>query len=917
MKIKSLILCFMVFVTGSIMAQEEDLFIKKDGSIVVKITVHKDSNGLYVIPQHTEIKFIKREKSFEDQKLVKVSYNDTKGTELVKLKTANTAPFENAIIIAPDTTTCLSWGEETYNLKPQQASIEDEPTDVTTCKLILKKDTIILNRDTLLFSDGVFRNNSKNTIVVSSMKLEPAYDKECYAKVTQLGKPDVQLYNGKGRSLFAPKSKLLFSIQPGTKINISWGDFNWLIDGTTQPSIKDWVVENWYWLIITAFLVGLIVFQWCKYNKQRHNNKKIIKKLLDKSNEIKVTISSNEKLKFIEAENKDEQKTSGPKSQTVSQSKSDVVQVSENLESISKLILNIESLDYFNCANSEGLEKKCANRPKIKKVLNIGEPEKTDYTIDGIFDALEKALSEKSCSLNDIIQAPTKEDEFHLKEYVKKWLSVRWNEIQFVNNIDDIRNQLLWSESKKDEEEIDVEVELRRGKSGKNSTQQEFSCSKTEPKDADIQRLLLEDLQKITGSSARSIYLILDELKTTAIEKEFKGKTVDEINIIIGAYNKLKGLVDKYQKNTSNELEEAIESSIMKRISDCIVLDKECEKYDSLKNLIFLIKGSDNVDELVKALPWRLSGIYFELNTLNTDKNQAYKAKTDTEAMVISEVKGQFEDLFKDKLNADTPLSAINNFVIEVKRLVKEKDAKITGLMTEVSVKEKGLEQAQKKEKALKHIYQSYASFIVSTFEQIEKSVQLSCNAGDKSAVLVKKINERIISNDSWGLSDFVEEMKNITATEMKKITDTEMKKITDTDLNIDEMNEKIKSLFTRCLRFSSWIDILAQIYLYIQEPTLAGKLTALGLDTVKVNQAFVLTETMMSIVGIKLQYPKLFTDTFDEKCFEKESLSEIQDLVEDFRDLVDIRPGLIIDLIRVGYSFDETKEKAIVVIDM
>lgn len=900
MKIKSLILCFMVFVTGSIVAQENDLFIKKDGSIEVKITVHKDSNGLYVIPQHMEIKSIKREEGFKNKESVEVSYNiDEKKTILGELKIASSNPFENAIIIAPDTITYLSWGTETYNLKPQQqASREDELTGITTCKLILKKDTIILNSDTLLFSDGVFRNNSKNTIVIDSMKLEPAYDKNYDAVVTQLGKPDVQLYNGKGRSLFAPKSKLLFSIQPGTKINISWGDLNWLIDSTTQPSIEDWMVENWYWLIITAFLVCLVVFRWRKYCKQKHN----IKDLLDKSNEIKATISSNGKLvELIGTENKDGQKTLDLASQTSSQSKCDVVQVSENLGFISKLILNIESLDYFNCANSDSLEKICADRPKIKEVLGIGETDKIDYnTIDDILNALDKTLSKKSRSLNDIIDEPTEDEKSGLKKYIKKWLNSEGNENRSDSD-DDIRKQLLWLESDKDKKEIDTIVLNKIGgligknystiddlvaewNNGKNSTQQD----ELKDKDINVQQLLLENLQEITGSRAK---------KTDEI--------LDEINTIIGVYNKLKFLIDKYHKNTPNELEEAIESSIMKRISDCIVLDKECEKYDSLKNLILLIKDSDNVDKLVKALPWRLSGIYLELNTLNTDKSQACKAKTDTETMVISKVKGQFEDLFKDKLNADTPLSAINNFVIEVKRLVKEKDAKITGLMTEVLVKEEGLKQAQgnllTKEEALKHIYQSYASFIVSTFEQIEKSVQLSCNAGDKSAALVKKINERIIANDSWGLSDFVKEMK----------------KITDTDLNIDEMNEKIKSLFTRCLRFSSWIDILAQIYIYIQEPTLAGKLTALGLDTVKVNQAFVLTETMMSIVGIKLQYPKLFTDTFDEKCFEKESLSEIQDLVEDFRDLVDIRPGLIIDLIRVGYSFDETKKKAIVVIDM
>lgn len=902
MKIKSLILCFMVFVTGNIVAHERDLFIKSDKSIVVKVddstkdTIIKDKDGFYIIPRSKRIELLSmgRPKNSKNKGPVTVSYNGGELQTLGNFVDEYNFASGKKLIIAPDTITEVFWGEDVLKLKLQsQASTEDHPVNIN-CDLVLNDSTIILTDRNLPFSNHVFVNSSKDVINIKTLKLKTQYDDMRDVVVTQIGDTITQLLKTRGKSLLS-KPESLFCIQPGTKIQIAWGDRIWVIDSTNQSSIKDWIVKN-LWLIITIFLVivVIVVVGLRKYYKL----KKKIEELL-KSDRIVTTIFSSKKLLVDFIGDKNKGSKSEKKTEKVSQPKSDTelekFKFTENI--INELIVKITEINNSRCVNLDDFKKLCEDKTKIKEKFFIDKGTNTSDIIKAILDELEKTLSEESFSLNDKASAA---------EYVKQWLSAKWAEIQSVNNIDDIRNRLLWLDSE-DKKEIHTIVLQEIGKYTKKnfSTIADLVQELSKLKDADVQQLLMEALQSITGSSARSIDLILKEVESNAIKNEFEGKTVDQINKIIGAYNKVEGLLDKYPADTSDELKAAIERSIIKEISERIQLDEECEKYDCLKDLIDSIKKSNNANELASGLFLKLHKISVVLNTLTTDKMKANQDKEDIEEKVVNEIKKQYKDFSEDELIADSPLNAIKNFVSRVKRVIDLKDKKISDLNADVATEKQMVEEFQSKlgnnQKALKGLYQSYTRFIVSTFEQIEKNVQQSCNASDKSSPLVKKINERIISNDSWGLSDFVEEMK----------------KITDTDLNIDEMNEKIRSLFTRCLRFSSWIDILAQIYIYIQEPTLAGKLTALGLDTVKVNRAFVLTETMMSIVGIKLQYPKLFTDTFDEKCFEKESLSEIQDLVEDFRDLIDIRPGLIIDLIRVGYSFDETKKKAIVVIDM
>lgn len=946
----------MAIVTESTVAQTtRDLFIDGDTIVVLGNRISKNPDGVYIIleSKRIELKSMGRNSNNTNVGPVKVSYNNEIFNTVADFKIADRFQNGKKIIVSPDSITQIVWGIDTLKLK-LQSKTDDEPT---VCDLILDKNEIILNNSTSRINNGISVINSPKEIIVKSMKLKELYKDRRDVIVTQIGDTISQLYKAEGQSWLSAKStEKLFSIQPGKKILITWGDKSWVIDSqdNTQPTVTDLILGNWHWLMITMLMATVVIVLW-KHRKQKHllkqNKEKIEKEVLQriiKDNPIDEITSIDKLIEWVVATNesiKSPKSDSNPKETNEPQSplkpSSGIGSIDTNpqedwrtilskhnlivdlgindLSSIENVFSAIEE-EFINRENETKLIKKHNdinlnhNKKLCEKNLHINEALKMqknkDYTIESILSTLEKALCEIAIpkrSLDDIIKSPTAEEKFHLKSYVREWLKDKWNKILPNSNIDDIRNQLLWLEDMTNDDKLKIEALVL--KTIESRLELHFSdvddlVDKWEVSGhTDIQLLLLKTLQKITGSKAENIDSVLEELKSKAVETISRGKTVGEINTAIKEHDEVKNLVEKYQKNTANELEEAIESSVIKRISDRIQLDEEdVEKYDNLKSLILSIKKSDSADKLANALFLHLYGICQTLNTLNTSKKQAEENKVNAETMVIEKVKDQYKLIFKDELNTDTPLKAINYFAERVEEAINLKDGEINKLTNDINTEKQALEQVQTdllaEQEALKYMYKTYADFIASTFEKIKRNIQQSLNGRDKSAPLVRKIHECIISNDSWGLSDFVDDIK----------------KITDANLDVDTMKKEVKTLFIRCLKFSSWIDILAQIYLYIQEPTLAHKLAVLGLDTAAVNKAFILTELAMGIVGIKLQYPKLFTDTFDGSYYDEDSLSEIQDLIGNISDLVGSRTGLIIDLLRVGYSVDDAKQKAIIV---
>lgn len=865
MKIKSLILCLMVFVTESIVAQQQDLFIKKDGSIVVKGTaISKDTSGFYIIPQSERmaLRSIAREQSFSVAKSIQVSYNEGNKIPFGKLQTDNVFK-QNMIIIAPDTTTQIVWGEDLLKLKLQsQPPTEDEPVNIA-CDLVLKRNSIVLAGRTLPISNTVFFNDSNAIIIVRSLKLETPYDDKRDVIVTQIGDTIEQLYKAEGKSLLS-KSESLFSIQPGTKIQIAWGDHIWVIDNNTHSPKMDWPVK--FLSIIAFLLLMLALFGW-KYSKQIVCKRQIKRQLSDMEEKISSIMPIEDESDFKRGTDSEPSKSEPSKNESIK-------------EIITSLGTKIERLKYPDYIALNHFMKLCENRDEIKKTLDNGGNE--DYTFENILDRLEEKLLNFN-SMDHVVEKPTREGEPQQKEDVEKYPHGKCIETRLDKNVDDTCDNVRL-EPDANNKEIETLVE-------KIATRLEELVETWMPDKGVLDNLskLDSELRKSAKEQLALLKFLQGETDSTPIQNEFGGKTVEEINTIINA---VEGLIGKYQKNTSKELETAIECSIIKKILYRIQLNEKHEKYACLKDLIDSIKKSDNADKLTNTLLLGLNDVYLELDKLTEADNN----RKDVEKKVIDEIKEQCKKISGAEFFSANLFDAIKYFVGQVKGVVDQKNQDIADLTTAVGRENDIIEEIKDEltnnQKNLKYIYQSYIYFIVSAFEQIENNVRQSCNAQDESAPLVEKIHKHIISNDYYGLSDLLKRMKEV-------------------GTDIDELKEEIKL----CLKNPSWIDVLTQMYLYIQVPALAQKLTALGLNTAAVNKAFCLTEFVMNGIGIKLKYPKLFTDTFDGSDYKNEALSEIQDLVGDISDLVGVRPHLIIDLLKVGYSEDgDIKQKAVVV---
>ena len=76
-------------------------------------------------------------------------------------------------------------------------------------------------------------------------------------------------------------------------------------------------------------------------------------------------------------------------------------------------------------------------------------------------------------------------------------------------------------------------------------------------------------------------------------------------------------------------------------------------------------------------------------------------------------------------------------------------------------------------------------------------------------------------------------------------------------------------------------------------------------------NSSFILTEQMLRALGIELHYPILFEDIYDSNLYDESTLSDVKDYVNDVKELVGDRQGVIIDMFRLGYTANGETHKA------
>ena len=435
---------------------------------------------------------------------------------------------------------------------------------------------------------------------------------------------------------------------------------------------------------------------------------------------------------------------------------------------------------------------------------------------------------------------------------------------------------------------------------------------------------LYERLKNITGSEKLTVSEILDELENNTTthepdEIDINGRSVDEVKRELEEYEKLKPLSELTQFGTTVEaIKEGLSylgvrkgqielaTAIKKAVSEAVPDIQVVEPFGNLKKIVEGIHKADTPEKMANAIG-RISTLAEEMSSLQEEKanaldvkENALKEKNEANALITNEVKTHYRNLFNKDLSSDDSINAIGLFGEQVKETVSslnqkiiEKDGIISNKNDEIANQK---QINSKKDEEIRTLCEDYSNIIFTAFEQIEKNLNCAYKNAKSSDALPNKFIQRVIQNDAFNVADFMEDLKKIVKSPSSAHKD---------------LVRSLHNLFLDTVQSNSWVQTLSHIYLYVQNSEVASYFTKNKIDVGCINASFILTEQMMRALGIELHYPKLFEDIFDPYLYDESTLSDVKDYVNDLKELVGDRQGVIIDMFRLGYTSDGQTHKA------
>ena len=420
----------------------------------------------------------------------------------------------------------------------------------------------------------------------------------------------------------------------------------------------------------------------------------------------------------------------------------------------------------------------------------------------------------------------------------------------------------------------------------------------------EVDSKLINRLKHLAKSKNKTIEEILGELENpqtpvsdTQEEILINGKSLDQVKEDLDKYERIKSLaelaefgseakdVKSYLSNLGKkqgqiELVEAVQQSVLNGMNL-----EEVVPFKNLKTIVDKIVKADSADKIVQAVGG-ISTIVEEMCSLKDDKEKAVKEKDDANTLIIDEVKSHYMVLFEEDLSSEDPIYAIDKLIEKVKNKISNCQTENNKLQIIVNGKDE----------EIKTLYQDYSTFILTAFEHIENDLVRTCKNANSKDALPAKFIQRVIKNDAFDVYGFMENLKSI---------------INNPKFKHDDVQTSLKELFLDAVQNNSWIQTLSHIYLYVQNPQVASYFTQNKIDVRSIYSSFILTEQMLRAFGIKLHYPMLFEDIYDSNLYDESTLSDVKDYVNDVKELVGDRQGVIIDMFRLGYTANGETHKA------
>lgn len=488
----------------------------------------------------------------------------------------------------------------------------------------------------------------------------------------------------------------------------------------------------------------------------------------------------------------------------------------------------------------------------------------------------------------------------YLRRYLNNKFNLDWNE----NTI--LSNAITGIEIIKSTEKNNMALEIIGNIVGLKFKDEEdflsaWNYKTTNHKPSGIEDELINRLKHLANSKNKTIEEILGELENpqtpvsdTQEEILINGKSVDQVKEDLDKYERIKSLAElaefgseakdvKYHLSNigKTELINAVQNAVQNSIPNW----GKIESFKNLKTIVEKIVKADSADKIVKAVGG-ISTIVEEMCSLKDDKEKAVKDKDDANTLILDEVKSHYMVLFKEDLSSEDPIYAIDKLIEKVKNNISYWQTEYNKLQ----------EIVKGKDEEIKTLYQDYSTFILTAFEHIENDLVRTCKNANSKDALPAKFIQRVIKNDAFDVYGFMENLKSI---------------INNPKFKHDDVQTSLKELFLDAVQNNSWIQTLSHIYLYVQNPQVASYFTQNKIDVRCINSSFILTEQMLRALGIELHYPVLFEDIYDSNLYDESTLSDVKDYVNDVKELVGDRQGVIIDMFRLGYTANGETHKA------
>lgn len=539
----------------------------------------------------------------------------------------------------------------------------------------------------------------------------------------------------------------------------------------------------------------------------------------------------------------------------------------------------------------------------IDLLFMMRKPTEVSYTLEELSSIVErKALPAIDADLREKVL------NVYVRRYLNNKFNLNWDEKTIlsnaINGVEIIKSTELNSRA----------LDIIGGKVGlKFHTLEEFvdawniQTKEKKSPSINVDSETLSRLQLLATSKHQTISEILDELEnllsapTSTLESEeirIDGRSVDEVKLKLEEYEKLKPLSELTQFGTTVEAIKAelshrgeieLANAIKNAVSEAVPDIQMVESFENLKKVVEGIYKADSAEKMANTIG-RISKLAEEMTSLQDERDNALNEKENAlkekDEVIINEIKTHYHNLFNKDLSSEDSISAIGLFVEQVKEGFSELNQEV--------IEKDGI--ISNKIEEIKTLCEDYSNIILTAFEQIENNLNDAYKNAKSSDALPNKFIQRVIQNDAFNVSDFMDELKKI---------------VNSTSLSHKNIIEFLRNLFLDTVQNNSWVQTLSHIYLYVQNSTVASYFNENKIDVSSINASFILTEQMMRALGIELHYPKLFEDIFDSNLYDESTLSDVKDYVNDVKELVGDRQGVIIDMFRLGYTSDGQTHKA------